>query len=284
MNHLHLHHEINVRASSTTRLANASQARASTGIIGRLCREISLPGCTFAGGLIDELQGALTPQEGVDIAGAVPKRVREFIAGRSSARLALAQLGLNGTAIPRGDSREPVWPLGITGSISHNSRYCVAVAARGSSYSGIGIDIENAEPLPRELAELICTPEEHMHSNRQSMLAPGVFAKLMFSAKESVYKCLFPVFSQQLEFEDVLIKPRLYMGQFTAYLRSPELDGIGPVRGRFALRDGLLMTIAALPASSVTRLRITPRIKRVRNTQARGNTPARGDESSLVLP
>jgi len=60
---------------------------------------------------------------------AVPKRQREFAAGRMAARQAMAQIGKTPAPIPVNTDRSPHWPEGVVGSISHSLEIAVAVVA-----------------------------------------------------------------------------------------------------------------------------------------------------------
>jgi 4'-phosphopantetheinyl transferase EntD len=76
--------------------------------------------------------------------------------------------------------------------------------------------------------------------------------KLLFSAKESVYKAWFPLTHRWLGFEDADLRPAPD-GTFRATLRvpGPVVDGVEVTgfAGRWALRDDLVITAVALPAS-----------------------------------
>lgn len=132
-----------------------------------------------------------------------PRRLSEFTAGRACARSALAELAIGKCAIPVGANREPVWPQGIAGSITHSSTFAAAVAAPRSVLDAIGIDIEPAEPLDAELIGRICLPAEIRRLGGNADL--GHWAKALFAAKEAVYKCLWPRIALFLEFEEVEI-------------------------------------------------------------------------------
>jgi len=99
----------------------------------------------------------LFPEELQAMARATPARRYEFALGRRCAREALALLGGPRVAIPVGRFRDPVWPFGYVGSITHCRGFCAAAAARtppGNSscgIRGIGLDSEPAMPLPEEL-------------------------------------------------------------------------------------------------------------------------------------
>jgi 4'-phosphopantetheinyl transferase EntD len=119
---------------------------------------------------------------------AVPKRQREFAAGRCAARAALSQLGFAAAAIPQGADRAPVWPPGITGSITHSDTLCLAAVTQLQHL--IGVDLEPATALPPDLWHLVLLPAE------QAALAGNpnapLLAKLIFSAKEAAYKAQYP--------------------------------------------------------------------------------------------
>jgi 4'-phosphopantetheinyl transferase EntD len=131
---------------------------------------------------------ALLPEERAAIATAVPLRQREFAAGRVCARRLLARFGLRDAALPAAADGRPCWPHGFVGSISHANGLCVAAVARRSRVAGVGIDIEVAHHLDQALWDLVCTPRELDWLRRHD--AAGLLATALFSAKESVYKCL----------------------------------------------------------------------------------------------
>ena len=133
--------------------------------------------------------GTLYPMlPGETLPGAIPARLREFSAGRHAARTALAALGHPVRPIPPGDDRAPVWPLGISGSITHSRTACLAAATTGP---GIGLDLEDDTPLEADLWSTILIPEEQRWALAQPN--PGQAAKLIFSAKEAAYKAQYPV-------------------------------------------------------------------------------------------
>lgn len=146
----------------------------------------------------------LFPAERLVIASAAPARRAEFASGRHCARSALAQLGIPPTAIPSGPSREPLWPEDTVGSISHSGSTCLAVAAlRSRGYAGIGVDIEQAGELDETLLDIICTPDEMRAMGAMSRQQARAHAKILFSIKESVFKCQFPMTGVWLEFTNV---------------------------------------------------------------------------------
>ena len=138
--------------------------------------------------------GLVVPES---MTNAVPKRRAEFLAGRYCAQKSLASLGIVSTdAIPINADRSPKWPVGIVGSITHSGHYAAAVVAHASTFGGIGIDTENVVDVAaaERLKTLIMT---NMEMDQLARLpSTRTFAEmftLIFSGKESIYKCLRPL-------------------------------------------------------------------------------------------
>lgn len=180
----------------------------------------------------------LHPEEAAALGRAVEKRRREFAAGRASARRALARLEIADAVLPVGPDRLPAWPTGIVGSITHCAGYCGVAVARRGTILGLGLDAEVGGELEPALVPLVCLPSEIEALGALELLTSGEGAKLVFSAKESAYKCWFPLFHRFLEFHDVEVELRFdspLAGSFTArVLRDPA--PVPQFHGRF-LRD-----------------------------------------------
>lgn len=151
-----------------------------------LIAQVARPGLHFGVARIGEAV-ELFPAEEPLVARAVPARRAEFLAGRLAARRALARMGRAGTAIPARADRSPVWPEGISGSISHAGHLAVAVVADARRIPVLGIDIEENTPLPEDLIPEICRPEELAGQPH-----PATLARCLFSAKEALYKAQYP--------------------------------------------------------------------------------------------
>jgi 4'-phosphopantetheinyl transferase EntD len=135
------------------------------------------------------------------IEGSVAKRQREFRAGRNAAHTALNQLGAPTGPLLRGNRRQPLWPKGFLGSISHCADKCVAVCAMEGGIAGLGIDVEPLKPLSQGIAGYINTEEESAFMEQHSDLP----ARLIFSAKESLYKCYYPLLKRFFGFQSVVL-------------------------------------------------------------------------------
>ena len=90
----------------------------------------------------------LFPEEEVQVAESAPKRRAEYASVRACARQALARLGLPESPLPRGERGAPVWPEGVTGSMTHCTGYRAAAVAWTSSLDSLGVDAEEHGPLP----------------------------------------------------------------------------------------------------------------------------------------
>lgn len=168
------------------------------------------------------------------------KRRQDFRAGRAAARSALSRLGVLGVAIPRGTDGLPRWPDGFVGSISHCPGWGGAAVARLSDIAAIGLDIEVRRRVHSRLLGTVCTPSE-----RAWMSASGTTleaATIVFSAKEAVYKCVYPVLRARLAFSDVEIVADLSSGDLSAILPAWLPSAWRQLGGRFAFSPAHVAT------------------------------------------
>ncbi len=182
---------------------------------------------------------------------AVSSRRRDFTAGRSCARRAMAALGLPPVAVPAAADRSPVWPSELVGTITHTRGYCAAAVARRAEIRSVGMDAEQHKELSPGVRRLICLPEEE---DRCGRLPPGVFwPAVVFSAKETVYKNWHPIVGTWLDFHDALVDLDPDAGTFTARIAPARIDAASvahppaTVIGRFAVDADLVRTAATLP-------------------------------------
>jgi len=134
---------------------------------------------------------------------AVPKRQKEFLAGRYCAREALAQGGkITTDFLPIGSDRLPVWPPGWNGSISHTTDVAVAIVASKTVCQGLGIDVE--VPIKKQTFDLIqssVATSEEMACVREGN--PLLALTIVFSAKEALFKALYPEVRRIFDFDSV---------------------------------------------------------------------------------
>jgi 4'-phosphopantetheinyl transferase EntD len=190
----------------------------------------------------------LFPCEEKVIARAVEKRRREFTDARACARRALGRLGIPPLPIPTGDKGAPQWPAGIVGAITHCTGYRAAAVARTTVMHTIGIDAEPHGPLPDGVLEHIARPEELTQLPRLHAATPDIcWDRLLFSAKESIYKAWFPLAQRWLGFEDAVVTLD-HHGGFVANLLVPAPPQLRTsLHGRWIVRNGLVVTALTLP-------------------------------------
>jgi 4'-phosphopantetheinyl transferase EntD len=160
---------------------------------------LALPGVAVGHRLISPGdEHALLKEEVPALAASVVKVRRASGAARIVARQLLTQLGYANCALPKGPAGAPVWPAGIVGSLAHDSRVAVAAVGMRADVGALGIDVEPAECLPSELLDLVVTPQERLN------LGDDVYrGRLLFVAKEAVYKAVHPLDQTFLEHHDV---------------------------------------------------------------------------------
>jgi 4'-phosphopantetheinyl transferase EntD len=135
-----------------------------------------------------------------------------------------------------------VWPDGVVGALTHCDGYRgAAVALRGRGVAGVGIDAEVHAPLPDGVLAAVARADEVEPLAALAAARPGThWDRLLFSAKESIYKAWFPLARTWLGFEDARLEFDAAAGTFAA-----ELHKAGPlsrVDGRFLVADGLVLT------------------------------------------
>lgn len=175
------------------------------------------------------------------VAGASERRRREFLAGRACAHAALRAIDRDGLPIGRGAMREPLWPAGVVGSISHAQGLAGAVVASAVDAWSVGLDIELlAPPLDAAVQRLVLRPGELTGPACARHLGPE-YAKIAFAAKECVYKCLFPRTRWPLEFGDVAVEIDPDRCRYRALVAKRfRLEGIPlpPLDGRYGIVGG----------------------------------------------
>ncbi|GHE05743.1 4'-phosphopantetheinyl transferase family protein [Streptomyces alanosinicus] len=199
----------------------------------------------------------LYPGEEALVARAVAKRRREFAAVRACARRAMEKLGVPAQPLLSGERGAPRWPDGLIGSMTHCDGYCAAALARAGELVSLGIDAEPHGPLPDDVAGSVFLPAEAERLARLAGERPAVhWERILFSAKESVYKAWFPLTGAWLDFSeaDITLWPSpgderhgtlraelLVPGPWVAGRRLQVFDG------RWLVRDELIATAVVVP-------------------------------------
>jgi len=201
-------------------------------------------------------QSLLFEQEWQTVQRAVPKRQAEFIAGRVCARRLLSTLGYPDFMLLSNQDRSPRWPQSVVGSISHTISYCAVAAVHIGDIVSIGLDVEQDPPLKPELIPRICTPREMLRLKSQPIQEQGKLAKLIFSAKESAYKCQYMISKAFIGFQEAEIELDLNASTFEVSILK-DLKPILPdrlfIRGRFVWRRSHVMCGTTLYRSDFQR-------------------------------
>jgi enterobactin synthetase component D / holo-[acyl-carrier protein] synthase len=212
-----------------------------------------LPAGVVAVEALEDLPGdTVFPGEEDLVANAVEARRREFVTARRCAREALAELGHAPAPIRSGPKREPWWPVGVVGSITHTAGFRAAAVAPRSVLASIGIDTEQNGRLPNGIEESITVSGEREMLAALNRAFPAThWGRLLFSAKESIYKAWYPLTGRWLGFEDARLTIDL-AGTFAAKLliNGARTDGGPPLtglRGRFLVAHGLIATAVTVP-------------------------------------
>ncbi|MEU3175715.1 MULTISPECIES: 4'-phosphopantetheinyl transferase [unclassified Streptomyces] len=212
----------------------------------------------------------LHPEEAAVVARAVDKRRREFTAVRSCARRAMRKLGVPPHPVLPGERGAPGWPDGLAGSMTHCAGYCAAALVRTGDLASVGVDAEVHGPLPEGVLSSVSLPGEAERVARLTRERPGVhWDRLLFSAKEAVYKAWFPLTGKWLDFMEADIElftepadgtgtgtgtggsGASARGGFRAVLLVPGPwvgdRRLGHFDGRWSVEGGLVGTAVAVP-------------------------------------
>lgn len=206
--------------------------------------------------------GQLFPEEEELVARAVPKRRNDFATARACARRAMGRLGLEPVAVLHGKRGMPLWPEGVVGSLTHCEGYRAAALARAGDVLSLGIDAEPHAPLPDGVAEMVVLPSERERFAAGGEAGQIHWDRLLFSAKESVFKTWYPLTLTELDFEEADLTfhqesredgrvgggptGRAVEGTFSARLLRTD-PAVPPVlEGRWRIEDGIVATVLLL--------------------------------------
>lgn len=158
------------------------------------------------------------------LTSSVIKRRAEYLAGRVAAQTLLIKEG-NNKKVALNHDRSPQWPAGWHGSISHTEKYATAVIAPQSTGFNLGIDTENLIPKTLESTANVFTTETEQQFLVNSGIDYHLALLITFSAKESLYKALYPVVKLFFGFESAIITQINSLHQtFTLQLTAPLAD------------------------------------------------------------
>ena len=214
-----------------------------------------------AGVVAAELRGdgdasLLLPAEMEYLSRAVPKRVKEFAAGRACARRAMAEFGIDGFALRVAPDRQPVWPAGLVGSITHTEGICAAVVGRCEEFSGLGVDTEIVGHVSHDIWHSICTVRELAWLDSLPAAQRAAAVTLVFAAKEAFYKCQYPITREWLDFHDLCVEVRWGAAEATFSVAAERAICVAatifmPLLGRYRLHEGYASAGIAIAATAI---------------------------------
>lgn len=197
-----------------------------------------------------ELIDALHAEERDAIGSMAAARQAEFATARACARAALVDLGI-AAAVPRSAGGAPLWPDGVTGSITHTKGFCLAVAS--TAVGAVGLDAELIHRMKPAIERRILVDQERdrltgIHgSDRRTAVAT------IFAAKEAFYKAHYELDPRYLGFDAVTV---LTTGESLTFAPSSGVvapDLLARTSGRISIADGRAIagvTIASVPLPS----------------------------------
>jgi 4'-phosphopantetheinyl transferase EntD len=192
---------------------------------------------------------ALTKRESDSAGEVTSERMLELKAGRYFAKRAMARFGIKDVELPIGPDRAPVWPKGVTGSITHvrdrHFGYCAAAVGLTAQFSAVGIDMEYRRDLPPEVWSTFLTSNELGQIERLNERDKQENALCRWCVKESVVKAVrLGLDPLEIETEKTSI-----WGDWRIFARATGPAGALGQFGwsaRSALADGFAMAIIAL--------------------------------------
>lgn len=148
---------------------------------------------------IGDFSDTLTAEERAICADLNEKRLREFSTSRHLAKMLMRKGGIAPGAILREQDGRPLWPKGITGSISHSESLCF-VAISSLPDVCLGIDIQRLIDVDTSFAQRVLTETERTTLEASNGLNPGT--AILFSIKESLIK-LFSCQNTEISFQEI---------------------------------------------------------------------------------
>ena len=186
----------------------------------------------------------LFEEERIQVVHAVPKRQREWAAGRRLARRLLSELGFSPRPLLAGRDRAPRWPEGVVGSIAHTRDLCAVAVARAEAVRSLGIDVEDRAALEPKLWPSVLTPREQARLRHHPEATRGLWAMVLFSAKEALYKAQYRITRTMVDFPDADITLFPDDGRFEARIEYPCSARLSqPLAGRFTVGVRILTAV-----------------------------------------
>ena len=204
----------------------------------------------------DVAESTMFSAEAGAVCEAVAERRREFATVRFCAHRALRRIGVPAVPVLPGPDGTPRWPAGVVGSMTHCAGYRAAAVALSRDLRSLGIDAEPHLAVPTETLDLIAGADERAQFEALADARPNLhWDRILFCAKEALFKAWFPLTHLWLGFADLAITMRLD-GTFCAHVDVPAPrdagTGLRTFTGRWAVDRGLIVAATWVPGPGAT--------------------------------
>lgn len=189
-----------------------------------------LPAATtiITGKIVDNLN-PISAEELAYVNGADQARINEFVAGRILARKAATTQGVPNLQLLSDINGVPIWPNSIAGSISHKGAFCGVLIGSRKRYRSVGFDIEFIEHLDKSIWSVFAS-EAEMSQAAVLGIEESKFANMLFCAKESFFKALFPIYALSTpDISGLLVSTKIVKNQLVIHLANHPQDCCGGI-------------------------------------------------------
>ncbi|AZA13814.1 4'-phosphopantetheinyl transferase [Corynebacterium choanae] len=191
---------------------------------------------------------SLYPTEARCVRDAVDVRKSQFADARWCAHQALRELGISSPApIEQGEKGMPMFPAGVTGSITHSAGLRAAVVAPQRTIASLGIDVEPARCFSDSILQHIASDSEQQQVWELQRAGLLYADRIVFSAKEAAFKAWYPIALRYLDFQEVQIDVRMN-GTFVAYPLLQDAP-VPFIEGKWGVAHGFIMSSAMIPTN-----------------------------------
>lgn len=177
------------------------------------------------------------------LASAAQVRKEDYVAGRLCAFKASALLGLSLSKLPTHSDRTPIWPQNLCGSISHSKKLAVSCVSSADHYFSLGIDAEEI------MDDHIDISEQVANANELALVKNNLGLTILFSAKEALYKAIYPIVKSFVDFKEVeMTAINFSKNTFEIDARSENLLklGLNQFQGSFQIIDNTVVTLITI--------------------------------------
>ena len=163
------------------------------------------------------------------------------------AHKALSKFGLESEPILRNpETREPCWPNSVWGSITHSAGFAAVAVGLKKEIKGIGIDLESfSRSVDFKIRRHVCVNSELKWLESLPTKQATRALRIIFSAKESIFKCIYPGTKTYLSFKDAAVSVNETEKKFSfIILKSfPSIiQQCFPHHGQYSEIDKMLLT------------------------------------------